>query len=193
MGNRRLWKAECRNAKRELPLFSSLLIFSFFLHCHWFFLLGVEVFSEAIVTVNDFSLLAIITFAPGDCSQLSGFWQALTAISFFLLPSKFLREAQKKILSHSFSSSLCMFLLSLCCTSGFPSLRALPQYRSVLGRLVEKPTARCGALGCNCERKHLLGRGTLAFVIHTVFGPSSALLLMPQLLQRKEGIIVVIL
>lgn len=55
------------------------------------FLPGVGVFSEAIVTVNDFSLLAIITFVPGDCRPLSGLWQALTAISSFLLRTNFLR------------------------------------------------------------------------------------------------------
>lgn len=115
MGNRGLWKAECRNAKRELPFFSSLLIFSFFLCCHWFFLLGVGVFSEAIITVNDFSLLAIVTFAPGDCSQLSGLWQALTAISSFLLPSKFLGEAQKE---NTFSFLFLFFLY----VSPFPLL-----------------------------------------------------------------------
>lgn len=168
-------------------------LFFLFLSCHWFFLLGVGVFSEAIVTVNDFSLLAIITFVPGDCSRLSGLWQALTAISSFLLCTNFLGGAQKKILFHSFFPSFSACLLSLFSASGLPSLGALPQEGSVLGRLVEKPTARCGAIGCQRERKHLLGRSTLAFVIHAMFGPSSASPLIPQLLWRKEGIIVVIL
>lgn len=85
-----------------LPFF--FLSIFFLLSCHSFFLLGVQDFSEAIVTVNDFSLLAIITFVPGDCSRLSGLWQALTAISSFLLCTNFLRGAQKKILFLHFPS-----------------------------------------------------------------------------------------
>lgn len=126
-----------------------MLPFNFFfpsLSCHWFFLLGVGVFPEAIVTVNDFSLLAIITFVPGDCSWLSGLWQALTAISSFQLHTNFLRGAQKKILFRSFSP---LFLhvppFPLSC---LPSLGALPQDGDTQGSLVEKPAVRCGEFGC---------------------------------------------
>lgn len=124
----------------------SLLIFFFSLSCHWFFLLGVGVFPEAIVTVNDFSLLAIITFVPGDCSWLSGLWQALTAISSFQLHTNFLRGAQKKILFRSFFPlfrRVPPFPLS--CLS---FLGALAQDGGTQGSLVEKPTVRCGTFGC---------------------------------------------
>lgn len=147
-----------------LPFFFSLFLF-FFLSCHCFFLLGVGVFSEAIVIVNDFSLLAIITFVPGDCSRLSGLWQALTAISSFLLRTNSLRGAQKKILFPSFP------LPSLCLS--FPSalplpLSALLQEGSV-GRNSQQSTRE--ALGHCWERKCLLGGSTLALVIHAVFVP----------------------
>lgn len=39
---------------------------------------------------------------PGDCSWLSGLWQALTAISSFQLHTNFLGGSQKKILFRSF-------------------------------------------------------------------------------------------
>lgn len=85
----------------------------------------VGVFPEAIITVNDFSLLAIITFVPGDCSWLSGLWQALTAISSFQLHTNFLGGAQKKILFRSFFPLfLCVPPVPLSC---LPFLGALDQ------------------------------------------------------------------